>query len=200
MSFSIAYPSWFLLLCPLAGAIYALAFYYRDKRTEDFPNFLKWTMAFLRFAVVAFLVFLVLSPLIKSTKNTVEKPIIIIAQDNSASITTGKDSGFYKHDYPASWDKVISELSAHYDIRVMSFGNEVKDSMNYSFSEKETDISSVFDAINHRYYGKNLGAVFLATDGIYNKGVDPLYAARSLKCNIYTIALGDTTVKRDAIV
>lgn len=189
-----------MLLCPLAGALYALAFYYKDPRTAELHPALKWTLTALRFVLVSLLVFLFLSPLIRSAKNTVEKPIIIIAQDNSASITAGKDSSFYRHGYPASWQKTITQLSAKYDVRTMSFGNEVSDSINYSYSEKETGISSLFDAISKRYYGKNLGAIVVATDGIYNKGFNPLYAARSLKCSIYTIAMGDTTIKRDAIV
>jgi len=200
VSFTIAYSAWLLLLCPLIGAVYALAFYYKDKRTEELHPALKWGLTAFRFLLVTFLVFLFLSPLIKSNKNSVEKPIIIIAQDNSESVVTGKDSAFYRHAYPASWDKAITQLSAKYDVRVMSFGKGVSDSMNYSFSEKETDISSLFDAITKRYYGKNVGAVILATDGIYNKGFNPLYAARSLKSNLYTVALGDTTVKRDAII
>lgn len=200
MSFSISYSAWLLLLCPLAGALYAAGFYYKDSRTAELNPILKWGLTALRFLLVSFLVFLILSPLIKSSKNNTEKPIVIIAQDNSASIVAGKDSAFYKHTYPASWDKIISQLSAKYDVRIMSFGNEVADSMNYKYTEKETDISSVFDAINKRYYGKNLGAVILASDGIYNKGFNPIYAARSLKSNIYTIAMGDTMVTRDAIV
>ncbi|MGP8217262.1 MAG: hypothetical protein ACLQQ4_16970 [Bacteroidia bacterium] len=200
MSFSIAYSAWLLVLCPLAGVVYAWAFYYKDSRTAELHPALKWALGLFRFLLVSFLVFLFLSPLLRRAKNTVEKPIIIIAHDNSASITAGKDSAFYKHNYKATWDKVVNQLSARFDVRIMSFGNEVADSMNYSFSEKETDISSLFDAITKRYYGKNLGAVVMASDGIYNKGFNPLYAARSLKCSIYTIAQGDTTVKRDLIV
>ncbi len=200
MSFSIAYSAWLLLLCPLAGAVYAAGFYYKDARTAELNPILRWALTALRFLLVMFLVFLVLSPLIRSSKNTVEKPIIIIAHDNSASIASGKDSALYKHTYPASWDKTINQLSSKYDVRVMSFGNEVADSMNYLYNEKETDISSLFDAITKRYYGKNIGAVIVASDGIYNKGFNPVYAARSLKSNIYTIAEGDTTITRDAIV
>ncbi|HXB12811.1 MAG TPA: hypothetical protein VNZ45_12545, partial [Bacteroidia bacterium] len=90
--------------------------------------------------------------------------------------------------------------SSKFDVRTLSFGNELKDSMDYRFNEKETDISSALTEVTKRYYGKNMGAVILATDGIYNKGFDPLYAAHSLKCGVYTVALGDTLVKRDAIV
>jgi hypothetical protein len=200
LSFSIAYPAWFLIFCPLAGAAYSLLFYYKDKRTGELPPFLKWLLAGLRFGVVTLLVFLLLSPLVKSTKNTTEKPIIVIAQDNSSSIITSKDSTFYKKGLKNSWDKNIAELSSKFDVWVMSFGNVLKDSMNYRYDEKETDISSALDEITRRYYGKNLGAVILSTDGIYNKGFDPLYAAHSLKSSLYTVAMGDTLVKRDAVV
>ncbi len=40
----------------------------------------------------------------------------------------------------------------------------------------------------------NLGAVVLAGDGIYNQGVEPLFAASGLSVPIYTIALGDTVL------
>jgi len=200
LSFSIAYSDWALLLCPILGAVYAFAFYYKDKKTSELPLFLRWLAATLRFVVVTLLVFLFLAPLIRSSKNIVEKPIIIIAQDNSASIIAGKDSGFYKHQLPQDWEKEISDLSSKYDVRIMSFGEEPKDTMNYRYDEKETDISSLFQEISQRYYGKNLGAIILSSDGIYNKGYNPIYAARQFNCSIFTVALGDTTIKTDAVV
>ena len=200
MSFNIAYSSWALLLCPLLGGIYAFAFYYKDKKTSSLIPFFHWLAASLRFILVTFLVFLFLAPLIRSTKNTTEKPIIIIAQDNSASIVSTKDSGFYKRDLPKAWDKLVSDLSSKYDVRVMSFGEHAKDTMNYLYNEKETDISSLFQELTQRYYGKNLGAIILSSDGIYNKGYNPIYAARQFNCSIFTVALGDTTVKVDAVV
>ncbi len=200
MTFNIAYSSWVLLLCPILGGAYAVGFYYKDKKTESLAPFLRWLAASFRFILVTLLAFLFLAPLIRSTKNTTEKPIIIIAQDNSASIIAGKDSGFYKNDLPKEWEKLVSAMTDKYDVRVMSFGEHAKDTMNYRYNEKETDISSLFQEVTQRYYGKNLGAVILSSDGIYNKGYNPVYAARQFNCAVYTIALGDTTVKVDAVV
>jgi len=200
LSFNIAYSNWALLLCPLLGAAYAFAFYYKDKRTSELPLFLRWLAAGLRVVLVTLLAFLFLSPLIRSSKNTVEKPIIIIAQDNSSSISDTKDSVFYKHQLPQDWEKEINDLSSNYDVRVMSFGEQPRDTMDYRYNEKETDISSLFQAVTERYYGKNLGAIILSSDGIYNKGYNPVYVARQLNCHIFTVALGDTTVKIDATV
>ncbi len=184
----------------MAGVLYALLFYYRDSKTAEFSKLQKWLLYSLRFALVTIVVFLLLSPLIKNIRNNTEKPIIVVLQDNTASILASNDSAFYKTDYKKLWDKTIDELSARYDVRMLSFTSTVSDSMDYRFNGKETDIANALDEVNKRYYGKNLGAVILATDGIYNKGFDPLYAARSIKCPIYTVAMGDTLLKRDAVV
>ncbi len=45
-----------------------------------------------------------------------------------------------------------------------------------------------------------MGAVILASDGIYNKGTDPFYAAKRISFPVYTIALGDTTLRKDIII
>ena len=58
----------------------------------------------------------------------------------------------------------------------------------------------MFDEIHTRYSNRNVGAVLLASDGIYNKGSNPLYASGGLKAPVYTIALGDTVVKKDLII
>jgi hypothetical protein len=47
---------------------------------------------------------------------------------------------------------------------------------------------------------RNIGALVLATDGLYNLGTDPQYEARNIKTNIYTIALGDTIPRRDLLL
>jgi hypothetical protein len=50
------------------------------------------------------------------------------------------------------------------------------------------------------YSNQNLGAVVLASDGIYNEGSNPVYTAAKIAAPIYTIALGDTTKKKDLAI
>ena len=54
--------------------------------------------------------------------------------------------------------------------------------------------------LNYRFVNQNIGALVLATDGLYNQGTDPQYEAKNFKTNIYTIALGDTVPKRDLLI
>ena len=160
-------------------------------------------MAVFRFFVITILAFFLLSPLLKSVIREVEKPIIIIAQDNSESIGVGKDSIFIKNEYKQNVQKLIDELESKYEVLLYSFADKVKEYSKIDslmFNEKQTDISALFSEIETRYSNRNIGALILASDGLYNKGANPLYSSDKLRVPVYTIALGDTTVKKDIVL
>ena len=157
-------------------------------------------MFLLRFFVISIIAFLLLSPLLKTTLNNTEKPIVIMAQDNSESIIAGKDSVSYFKNYLSKYYNLSGKLEDKYDVREIVFGDNITEKKDIDFSEKQTDISSVFNEIKAKYSNRNIGALILASDGLYNKGVDPLYSLRGLDFPIYTIALGDTNVRKDIIL
>ena len=197
------YSLWFIIFCVIAGAGYSFLLYRKDKRFDESSIWLIRTMAALRFVVVTILSFFLLSPLLKTVNRTVEKPVIIIAQDNSESVAVGKDSAFYKKEYKQNLQKLIDELGDKYEVRSYTFADGIKE-LNaadpLTFNEKQTDISSLFDEIETRYSNRNVGAIIVASDGLYNKGSNPVYTSDKIKNPIYTIALGDTTVKKDIIL
>src|SRR5206468_3287773 len=47
---------------------------------------------------------------------------------------------------------------------------------------------------------QNLGAIILASDGVFNEGSNPIYSNAEKTVPVYTIGLGDTAVKRDLIL
>ena len=157
-------------------------------------------MFLLRFFVISIIAFLLLSPLLKTTLKNTEKPIVIMAQDNSESIIAGKDSVSYFKNYLSKYYNLSGKLEDKYDVREIVFGDNITEKKDINFSEKQTDISSVFNEIKAKYSNRNIGALILASDGLYNKGVDPLYSLRGLDFPIYTIALGDTNVRKDIIL
>lgn len=157
-------------------------------------------LAVFRFVTVFFIAFFLLSPLFKTISKTTEKPIIVLAHDNSQSIPIGKDSSFYKGKYLESLEKLIDELSNDYIVKPIYFSSEIDEVSKIDFMGKETDISSVFQEIENRFSNRNIGAVLLATDGIYNKGINPSYSTGNIKYPIFPIALGDTAVRKDLIV
>ncbi|MCB0755916.1 MAG: hypothetical protein KDB98_10000, partial [Flavobacteriales bacterium] len=194
------YPTWFFLLAIMAGAGYAFGLYYREKRTSEFPLWLTRSLAAIRGVVVFLIVVLLIGPLIKSTSSRTEKPIIILAQDNSSSIPLNSDSAFYRNDYQTLLAEFRAGLSGDFEVTSYVFGNETRVSEEVDFSEGRTDYSQLFEELDNVYANRNVGAVILASDGLYNRGRDPIYSPLHLNAPIYSIALGDTSIKRDVIL
>jgi len=153
-----------------------------------------------RFFSVSLIAFLLLSPMIKKQSEIIEKPVIIFAQDNSISILLSKDSAFYRKDYPKQLQEFTEDLGKKYDVAGLSFGDRVSNGIQTTFTGKQTDISSLFDEVNIRYANRNIGALIIASDGIYNKGNNPYYAADKIRFPVFTVAMGDTILPRDLIV
>ena len=197
-SLSFQYPAWFLVLCLLAGATYAAVLYYRDTTFDEKTSGSKWwqyAMATFRFVAVTVLAVLLLSPFIR-TRNTKQfKPVVAVINDNSESVKAGlkADTTAYKQQL----EKLISKLGDKYEVVPYNAGDVLKRGVDFSYTDKSTDLSGALDEINSIYYNQNLGAVVIASDGIYNKGVNPVYTAAKAGYSVYTIALGDTTIQKD---
>ncbi len=202
MNFSIIteYPIWLTFFCLMLAGGLSFWLYRKDEKFVETPRWLIHVMSTFRFISIFVLSFLLLSPLIKTISRSVERPIIIFAQDNSESIIINKDSSFYKNDYSRKISEFTKILSENYETSFYSFGNEINKTNEFTFNEKESDFSKLFSELNNRYANRNVGALILAGDGIYNKGINPLYSSGKINFPIYTIALGDTNIQKDVIL
>jgi hypothetical protein len=204
-------PFGFIVFCLLAGLGYAFLLYYRERRFSDANPWVKRGMAVLRFLSVTCIAFLLLNPLLKTVFREVEKPVVVIAQDNSESILINKDSTFYRTAYKQKLAKLAEKLSDKFDVRMYTFGDKLKEITlpasadaaaggGIDFRDKETDMTSFFEEMETRFSNRNLGAVIIASDGLYNKGLNPVFSSAHLKAPFFTIALGDTAIKKDLLV
>ena len=196
---SFSYPAWCLIFCFLLGAGYAALLYYRDSTFDESTKssrLFKWAMAAFRFLAVTIIAVLLMSPFIRYRNTKTYKPIVAILQDNSESIRNsfkaGDSAAYFK-----KFQQLSDKLSGKYDVVSYAFGNELKKATDFPLSSKVTNISDAVDNINDLYYNQNLGAVIIASDGIYNQGVNPVYSATKSTYAIYTVALGDTTIPKD---
>mgnify|MGYP002622093830 CR=1 FL=1 len=192
-------PTWYILFCVLLGAGLSYILYRKESWLNESPKWVKWTLTAFRFIVISFICFLLLSPLIKTLVRTVEKPIIVLALDESESLRFVHDSTFLNQTLKKQFEDLADELSETYEVVQYSFGEKLSSQMDFQFRQKITDYSILFDEIQNRYVNRNIGAIILATDGIYNKGSNPVYSIKE-NMPIYTVALGDTTQKRDLIL
>lgn len=190
------YPVWFLALCALAGLAVALLLYYRDRRFAEQPATLRWLMGGLRFLGYTLLAALLLGPLLRYLRTDRQEPVVVLAQDLSESVGLETDTAAYT----AEWTALRDELAQQYRVVEYAFGDRPRTDAGLRFGDKRTNLDAVLTEVSDVYGSQNLGAVILATDGIYNEGSNPAYRDYQLRAPVYTVGLGDTTRRRDLLV
>ena len=132
MEFISNYPWYYTLLCFVAGFVFSALLYVRDKQNAERSTILLYSLATLRFASISIIALLLLDVFMKRLVNETEKPVIILAQDNSSSLVAGKDS---------------SEIKTEYTKALTSFVNSVKDKYDvnryYDVKEQDVELTSI---------------------------------------------------------
>lgn len=195
------YPFWLIILCILLGAIYAIILYYKNKDV-DFGKRNINILYGLRGLSITLIAFLILAPLTKITQKVSEKPIIFLAVDNSESIIANEDSTFYKTTFISQIQELQESFGDKYEVIPYLIGDKSRknESNSYNFSDKSSNLSQLFEDINLLYSNRNVGAVLLFSDGIYNQGSNPFYKVNRSKFPIYTVGLGNPNVQPDLFI
>lgn len=190
------------IICISLGLIYAAGLYVWKDKDNSFSANIKKLLFACRFVLVALLYLFLFSPLIKSIQREVEKPILVVAYDNSQSIISQKDSAYYKQDYIQQFNNLVATLGDKYDVKQLVFSDKVADKSDaILYTGKETNLSNLFTEIESRYEGRAVKGIVLSTDGIVNKGANPLYTNFVKQGTpIYSIALGDSVAQKDVFI
>lgn len=191
--------AWWLLACVAIGIAYAALLYWNEKRIGSAigkQTWLFWLLSALRATCVTAILVLLMAPFLKMRFTKEQKPIVAILQDNSESVKQsfkGADSATFS----SKLNDIKAQLGEKFEVVTFTTGNGNAAPFDFSFGSKQTNLSQAIENINQQFYNRNLGSIILASDGIYNEGVNPVYAASNTNCSIYTIAIGDTTLQRD---
>lgn len=202
MSFEFVFDQspWFIIVCLLSGIAVAWLTYSGAKNKATFSQRKTWLLATLR-ALSFFLIFyLLFAPLLRYISREVEKPVVVLLQDNSQSLVLNSDSSYYRNEYEKQVETFQRELGEDFIIETFDVGNEVSDTAQFSFTDKQTDLSQALESVESKYFNRNLGAVILASDGIYNRGNNPLYAPYPFQSPLFTVALGETEIRKDLLI
>jgi hypothetical protein len=194
-------PWYFFLLSLFLGLVVALLLYYKNKKNTDVPKNVTRLLFALRFCSVSLISLFLLSIFLKQLKNETQNPIILIAIDNSSSMVMQKDSFEIKKDLLAKLETLKNNISKNFEVKALLFGNKTSSSKETpSFNEKETDISNLLSEIENNFSDQNIGALVIVSDGIYNKGSNPIYASEKLNYPVYPVAIGDTSEIKDLAI
>lgn len=184
---------WFIALCLLVGLGYAALLY---SAKAPWSRGLNYALAAVRFAVVSFLCFLLLSPFLKSTTTTRQDPTVVLALDNSQSVGLFTPPAVLRQ-ATQGLQQMAQELRGQgfqVETRALS-ANQPARPDSVQFQAAATDVDGLLSDIAEGYEGRNLAGVVLLSDGLVNQGRAPQYAEYPFP--IYAVGVGDTVAKKD---
>ncbi|MBX3163290.1 MAG: hypothetical protein KF900_02325 [Bacteroidetes bacterium] len=194
-------PWYFVVLSILLGAAISFWLYFKNKKNSEAPISILRALLLLRFVSVTLIAFLLLNILLKQIKNETQNPLVIVAIDNSSSMTAAADSNFIKHALQEKLNTLKKNAGEKFTFKTVLFGNKTNSTDEApDFSEKETDMDNLIHDLDNNFSNQNVGALILISDGIYNKGANPLYASEKLGYPIFSIAVGDTNEIKDVLI
>ncbi|MEJ1236709.1 VWA domain-containing protein [Chryseolinea sp. T2] len=186
-------PSGYIILCVVIAAGIAYLLYRGSHPWSDMWN--KILLA-ARFILLFFLTFLLLGPIVKQITNIFEKPVFVLMYDNSASIrqTTDTTTRVQLEQKINGLSETLTE--AGYDVKISDLQGAAV--TQPQFRGSYSDLGGALKRISSQYESSQIGGVLLASDGIYNEGVSPLYNVYNYP--VYTLGVGDTTQHPDILI
>ena len=181
-----------LSLASAAGISYWL--YFRNPENKLLTGLQVGFLAFLRFVTLSLIFIFLLSPLMESKRKIKQLPILAVAIDNSQSVSSFLPSigQFAK--------SIRDRLNEDYQLEFWSFGEKVENTEKFSGTDRRSDYGQMLKSLKNNYINKNIGALILIGDGIYNQGQNPENLAPELKFPVYSLGVGDTTRRTDALI
>ncbi|QKG58838.1 VWA domain-containing protein [Hymenobacter sp. BRD128] len=179
-------------MCLAVGAGYAALLY---SARAPWSRAVNYALAGLRFVVVSFLCFLLLAPFIKTMTTRTEAPTVVLAVDNSQSISLFSPKaalGQLTAGLP-QLANTLREKGFRVETRTLTKATTRPDSLHFTASR--TDLNKLLADSREANAERNLAAVVLVSDGIVNQGQEPQFSEFNFP--IFSVALGDTIAKKD---
>jgi hypothetical protein len=181
-------------LALLAASGISFLLYFKNKENVSLSPIQKGVLAFLRFASLLLVFLFLLSPLMRKVKKIKQLPILAVALDNSLSVKP------YTQTFEQLSKTIKDRFADDYQVEFWSFGEKTQSNGLISGNERRSDYGQMIKTLKSNYINKNIGALILVGDGIYNQGQNPVNFTSSLKFPVYSIGVGDTTLQADAAI
>ncbi|MCP4883013.1 MAG: hypothetical protein GY908_04425 [Flavobacteriales bacterium] len=171
----------------LAGLLVYYQYFFKQKVTRDSK-----LLAVLRFVSILSVLMLLINPKFEKKVVDVSKPKLLLAVDNSASIS-----------YTASTDVIKSikeqflddaDLKDRFDLSVFQFGSGLSTDTLLNFKDQQTNIYNVVEQLDVLAQAQN-AAIVIPTDGHQTFGRN--YAYLKTNNTVFPVVIGDTIENED---
>ena len=200
ITISSEFPLWTSVFCLLLGFGIAYLLYRKNNNKYEISESARYLLFFLRFAYISILAFLIISPFVLSLHPFYEKPIIIFAQDKSQSVKNLLDSTSFKT-LIREEEEFIERCGDDFDINYINFGERIEvGNIGADFDHRTTNYSELFKEVSDRFENRNVAMMIVAGDGLFNRGENPVYSTSVMPFPVYSLAMGDTSLHKDAFI
>lgn len=184
----------YIVIAALTALLLALFQYaYKSKLNTQ----LKTTLTVLRTISVLGILLLLINPKFESKTFYDEKPTLVVAIDNSESVS------YLEQDQNATEIYQLlngnSEIKKRFNVDTYSFGKALKPIDSLNFSEQQSNISNSLKQIGE-VYANQVAPIVLLTDGNQTYGTDYSFVSNTVKQPIYPVILGDSTIYTDVSI
>jgi hypothetical protein len=185
----------FFLSLGLTFLIYQNKGWVKELKTNQ-----RLTLRVLRFSSLFLILFLLLGIILQATNYREEKPVFISLVDNSSSMLNYKDSSIIKGQIQNFKKDLSEKFKDRFELIELNVGTIVSNDP-LKFNENTSALELGFEKINVDYYNRNIGGIAFISDGNYNVGANPSYAAEKISLTpIFTLTVGDTIPKKDHFI
>jgi hypothetical protein len=183
----------YLLLCLVLAIALAYLMY---RASHPWSTLWNRILLSLRALLLFLLFFLLLGPIVRQINNLFEKPVFVMLYDDSASVREATDSTvLHTVEQKLHATQQALEEQGYEVVRTGLAGTPVG---NVTYTASTTDLTGALKKVASRYEGKKIAGVLLASDGIYNTGLSPLYASYGFP--VHTLGVGDTLQRMDIAI
>ena len=175
-------------------------YYHKQRNVEGIPRSVKSILVGLRGTVLFLLGLLLYGILLESTVSKLEKPVMLLLVDNSASMLNYEDSLRVEREVTRFEQQLTTKYGERFDVVTYGIDEDIQtDKIDYTGGVSNLDAG--FQHIYNQYYNRNIGGICFISDGNFNKGNSPQYTAEKISLTpIFSIGVGDTLRKRDHLL
>jgi hypothetical protein len=195
-----SYSLWWILPIMALTALLSYLFYRKETWLHNKSKKLWYTLFSLRALSLGVIAVLLLGLLLEQSDFETERPVILTLIDRSSSMNNYKKSDKIESQIKAYQSILKEKLAGRFELQTWSFGTNLQVA-DKGFTSAQTNMELPFEQAANQFLNRNLGAVVLISDGNYNMGGHPMYNAAYLPLTaVYSLAVGDTAVKKDLLV
>ena len=181
----------YITIAAITALLLALFQYlYKSKLKSN----LKYLLTAFRTISIFSILLLLINPKFESFTYFDEKPTLVVAVDNSESVSYLKQDDKAREVVSALQNN--SELNERFNIQAYTFGKSVSSLDSLNFNERQSNLALALKQFGE-VYANQTAPIIVLSDGNQTYGSDYSYMAKGIKQPIYPIILGDSTVYSD---